>query len=116
MSADNCVAIGRFLEDGQYTYRVVHALIENCDNSDDFPKDVTDANRVLYFSESPVFADEATAFIEANRIYDDEIAEEEIPILEHGILFVQYDEPFPKMTKEEARKMIDDLFEINSGE
>lgn len=116
MSADNGVYIGRFLENGHYTYRVAHAqAIESCDNSDDWPKDVTDASRVLYFGSVPVFTDESAAFMEAKRIYD-EIMDGDFPIVEYGISPIHYDEPFPSMTEDEARQIMDDLWETNNND
>ena len=53
MSADNTIAIARFLnpkEDSKYEYRVAHCQnIEDCEYTADRPQEVTDANRLNLF-------------------------------------------------------------------
>jgi len=110
MSADNGIYIGRFkhvecsrplvdeggayydVETGEYEYRVIHAQsIENCDYADDFPKEVTDAYRALYYgNDVAVYKTSEEAYKHAG-----ELAKLE-PILEYGISWIQYDVPFPE--------------------
>lgn len=105
MSADNGIYIGRFKDEvGIVTFRVTHAqAIENCDYSDDFPNELTDASRVLYYGRSKVYTTEAEAVQRANEIYH-EIMEGSCPILEYGVCQCWYDVPFPAMTPEEANE------------
>lgn len=106
MSADNTVAVGRFLsEDGQYTYRVIHAqAIENCDLDDSYPPKLIEAFRVQYYGKSEVFTDVRKAYREAIKLYEGYV------FVEYGIQEINYDEPFPTMTTDEANEIIEDYF------
>jgi hypothetical protein len=97
MSADNTVAIGKFT-DG---FRVVHAqAIENCDYADGFPKEETQAYRVVYYGDSEVFENEEAAHKQAIMLYN------EMPFVEYGIQLIDYNEPFPSMTVKQAKKLL----------
>jgi len=101
MSADNCVAISRWVEDpikGDYTYRVAHCqAIENCDEDCKHSEE----HRVSYFGKCKVFQDEKDALAEAVLIY------EGLYVVEYGIQFLYFDVPFPKITKEQANDTLE---------
>lgn len=104
MSADNGVYIGRFVKDGVYSYRVIHAqAIENCDQNDDFPEELRNSYIARYYGQAKEIFSKDKAFEAAKKIYD-EIMESNFPIVEYGIQEIHYDIPFPRMTREEAAK------------
>lgn len=109
ISADNGVYIGRFTKDDGFEYRVVHTqAIENCDHNKAFSAELIQAYRVVYYVESEVY-DEEGAWKRARELYEEII--EDSWVCEYGISVFNYDEPFPQMTVEEARKFIDEYWE-----
>ena len=111
MSADNGIYVlaspinlfGKELE-----YRV--AECQAIDNINYFNQESieTKAFEVLYFGESPIFSNEIDAENHALEL-EKEISESYFPILEYGISFLPVRSyPFPKMTREEATKIIDE--------
>ena len=110
MSADNCIAIGRFVRKDGFEYRVIHAsAIENCDYDSNLPAEITDAYRVDYYGRADVCYTEQEAWEQA-RALEKEIADSDFPILEYGVSEIHYDVPFPSMTAEEARKKEDEYW------
>jgi hypothetical protein len=101
MSADNCVAISRWVEDpikGEYSYRVAHCqAIENCDEQCQH----SDEHRVLYFGDCKVLKTQEYALREAVFIYED------LCVVEYGIRFLYFDVPFPKITKKQANDTLE---------
>ena len=109
MSADNGIYIGRFYSFGlkskknRFEYRVIHTqAIENCDYAIQYPKKLIDASRVEYYGDADVCYTEQEAWEQAKAFYD-EVMEDD-GILEYGMSRINYDVPFPKMTKREAHK------------
>ena len=111
MSADNGIYIGRFLaknpsKDMKYEYRVCYAqAIENCDHTDDFPKELSDAAIVSYYGKSPVFHVALLANEYAHKLHSQH------DWTEYGVCGINYDILFPTYTQEEADKIHDDYFE-----
>lgn len=109
MSADNGIYIGRFMRvesrnplKAKFEYRVIHAqAIENCDDSHDFPSEITDAYRALYYGGAPIFTDADEAHKQARELVTPE------PILEYGISEIHYDIVFPSLSKADAEQAID---------
>ncbi len=105
MSVDNGIYIGRFKSvDGDYSYRVIHAqAIENCDPYPDHPKENTLAYQVLYFNneKAKIFDDENDAWTYARNI------SKTYTVLEYGVSQINYDKPFPNITREKARQILD---------
>ena len=112
MSADNGIYIGHF-PDG---YRVIHAqAIENCDDHKEFPQELTDASRVVYYGKSPLFVSRDEVWNEARRIYDsmraDDNADGWLPfVLEYGISEIKYDRPLPAMSYKQAQEYIEEFW------
>src|SRR3990170_8825474 len=115
MSADNGIYIGRFtLPDGTkdtaFEYRVIHTqAIENCDYGVDFPAELTQAYRVLYYGKADICSTEKEAWEQAAAM-EKAVAESDFPVLEYGVSEIHYDVPFPSMTVEEARKKQDEYW------
>ena len=105
MSADNGVYIGWFpTADGGVEYRVIHAqAIDNTEDSDQFPNELTDAYIVSYYGDAEVYTNEDDANKKAVEIYKDIMNDDfGCAIIEYGIQIIEYPRPFPKMTKQEA--------------
>lgn len=105
MSADNGIYIAQFPVGDTFEYRVAVAqAIENCD----WPtpgSETAQAYTWLYFHKAPVFLSERWARDHAFQLYD-EIEKSDFPILEYGISTLKFNFEFPKLTEEEARKII----------
>jgi hypothetical protein len=109
ISADNGVYIGRFTKDDGFEYRVIHAqAIENCDYDKSFPEKLIHAYRVIYYGASEVY-DKEGAWKRAQELYEEVM--KDWGICEYGVSEIQYNEPFPQMIVEEARKFIDEYWE-----
>lgn len=107
MSADNGVYVAK-CQDG---YRVKHCqAIENVEDDPQFPEELTDSYRTLYFNGCKVFQTDIEAFMEAKRIYD-EIMAGDFPVVEYGISEIDIsNRPF-KTDVLEAGRINDDYWE-----
>ena len=100
MSADNGIYIGVF-DDG---YRVIEAqAIDNCEGSPD--DETTLAYIHNYFSRAKLITDREEAWQTARDIYD-EMRLDDFAVLEYGISEIQFNIPFPKMTKEREKRLM----------
>jgi len=106
MSADNGIYIGSFpTVDGGKEYRVIHAqAIDNCEDHSQFPQQLTDAYRVLYYGGSPVL-DLDQAWARARTLYEQVM--QESGVLEYGISTIDYDRHFPTLSQQEAQRIQD---------
>ncbi len=88
---------------------MAHAqTIENCDRHDAFPHELSDAYRTITFGSSKVFKDKKEAILKAHEIADD-ITGGGFP-LEYGVITIDYEADFPKITKEEAAQLLADCW------
>ena len=109
MSADNGIYIGRFNEENGPIYKVIHTqAIENCNKSPYWPEDLIDAEIVSYYGQAKTFNNPDTAMLLAITM-EDEI-ESNDGFTEYGICQINYGQPFPTMTKEEAEQIIEDFW------
>lgn len=112
MSADNGIYISQWKNlDGSLEFRAAHTTaIENCEDSQDYPKRLTDAYRVFTFGNSDVYKTLEDAQKKAWEIYD-WIMDSDFPVIEYGICRLTFDEPFPAMTMEEAKANVMNYWE-----
>jgi len=128
MSADNTILIGSFPYESfpheygnRRRYGVAHVQsMEDCVDSDEFPQELTDASRVLFFGHGPFFDSEEEAMKKATLLH------QKIGFVEYGICSLDFDRPLPSMTPYEAEvsdiyfdhkkiaKRIYTCFEVNS--
>ncbi len=108
MSADNTILIGSFpvppFPSRMRIYYVSHVqAMENCQDSDDFPQELVDSSRVMFFCDAPHFFTKAEAMTRAIQMH------EEIGYVEYGIQSLDFDRPLPSMNNYEA-KCVEDLY------
>jgi hypothetical protein len=109
MSADNTVAIGVFSIAGSDAkeYRVIEAgAIENCDDSDQWPNELTDLYRKVYYGNAIPIANEDEAWKAAGKLYDE--CMEDFGIVEYGVCKFEYDRPLIGGTIEEANVKLEE--------
>lgn len=113
MSADNCIAIGRFPNSKSpngFEYRIIHAqAIENCNDSSEFPNELTDHYRAAYYGDAKQIFDPREAFRQAHALYN------EIEWTEYGLLVYHYDRPLLNKTVEECNQWLDEWWQNNKG-
>lgn len=101
MSADNGIYIGVFPN----TIRVIHAqAIEDCDDVDWLPTEVTDAYCVSYYGKSAHFNSMQYAMTEAEKL------EDKYEWTEYGLCTIKYERPLPDYSRDEASKIIEDFW------
>uniref|UniRef100_A0A6M3KU23 Uncharacterized protein n=1 Tax=viral metagenome TaxID=1070528 RepID=A0A6M3KU23_9ZZZZ len=111
MSADNTIVVGRFLtkNDSPY-YKVCHCqAVENCDYSNNYPKNLIDWYRVVYFYDAPTFYDKQISLEFAFSIEKD--FEDEGHFVEYGVAEIDYNTVLLDITAEEAQKKINEWWD-----
>jgi hypothetical protein len=107
MSADNGVYITRWKsKEGYFEYRVADTQnIENCDYGGVIPDRVVDAYRVLMFSDSVTWLELNQALDVASEIFGS------LAVCEYGICLIEYDQPFPEMSVDEALSIVNSYWD-----
>ena len=108
MSADNGIYIGSFPTiDGKIVYRVPEAnAIENCQEVENYPTELTRAYQSLYFSKSKEYTTIDEALKEAHRIENEYVDNGDWT--EYGICILNFDVPI--MSIKEAQKIHDNYW------
>lgn len=112
MSADNGVYICSFKNfDGSKEFRVIHRTnIEDLQYYDPIKELVLyEAELVSSLSDCELIKSESEALNSAHKIYS-EIMKSDFLVIEYGISFIDFDHPFPTMSKEDAKKILLEQF------